>query len=236
MRALIVDDEPLARARLKRLLQAEDFFEQIDEAENAQQAINLQQQFLPEVIFLDINLPQINGLELAHSFNQLVTPPAIIFTTAYAEHALAAYDFSPKDYLLKPVSQFAIQKAISKLSLKTRTDLLESQLSTAKLTYVHTGIKRTIPLSKICYFRAEDKYVIAVLKEQEILLEQSLLTLQQQYPDELIRIHRRFLLNKTYCQALISRDGKHFIQCHHRRELLEISRRMLNHVKQRLEN
>lgn len=234
MRALIIDDEPLARARLKRLLQASAQFVEIDEAADAAQALLLNQQHLPDVVFLDINLPGKNGLELARVFAIQPTPPAIIFCTAYAEHALAAYDCAPKDYLLKPVSQQSLDKALAKLSLVTRADQRARESDTAKLVYLQGGIKRSLSLSEVCYFRAGDKYVTAVLPTQEILLEESLLALQQRFPNQLLRIHRSLLVHKAHCQALLTRGGKHYMQCQGRPELLEISRRLLSQVKQAL--
>lgn len=231
MRALIVDDEPLARSRLKRLLITMQHFEHLDEAENAQQAILLNQQYLPEVVFMDINLPGKNGLLLAKQFTEQATPPAIIFVTAHAEHALAAYDCAPKDYLLKPISQESLSKALAKLNLTTRADHVNPQPPLPQLSYLRAGIKHSLELAAVCYFRAEAKYVTAVLIEKEIVLEDTLSALQQRFPEHLVRIHRSTLVNKAYCQAVLNRQGKHYLQCKGRAELLEISRRMLSQVR-----
>lgn len=232
MKALIVDDEPLARARLSRLLTQLQAFEQILVAEDVQHALQLNQQFRPEVVFLDIAMPGLNGLQLAERLSATPLPPALIYVTAHPEHALDAYSTAPLDYLLKPVNSARLAQAIARLDKPTRLNPEPLLRSNEVLSGQCGGVKRQLTLRQVQYLKAEDKYVRAVgLAAEELLLEQSLQQLLERYPQSLLRIHRSVVINKMYFKALINKNNRHYIALQNSDELLEVSRRLLGAVK-----
>lgn len=232
MKALIVDDEPLARARLSRLLTQLQAFEQILVAEDVQHALQLNQQFRPEVVFLDIAMPGLNGLQLAERLSATPLPPALIYVTAHPEHALDAYSTAPLDYLLKPVNSARLSQAIARLDKPTRLNPEPLLRSNEVLSGQCGGVKRQLTLRQVQYLKAEDKYVRAVgLAAEELLLEQSLQQLLERYPQSLLRIHRSVVINKMYFKALINKNNRHYIALQNSDELLEVSRRLLGAVK-----
>jgi len=232
MKALIVDDEPLARARLSRLLTQLQAFEQILVAEDVQHALQLNQQFRPEVVFLDIAMPGLNGLQLAERLSATPLPPALIYVTAHPEHALDAYSTAPLDYLLKPVNSARLSQAIARLDKPTRLNPEPLLRSNEVLSGQCGGVKRQLSLRQVQYLKAEDKYVRAVgLAAEELLLEQSLQQLLERYPQSLLRIHRSVVINKMYFKALINKNNRHYISLQNSDELLEVSRRLLGAVK-----
>lgn len=232
MKALIVDDEPLARARLSRLLTQLQAFEQILVADDVQHALQLNQQFRPEVVFLDIAMPDLNGLQLAERLSATPLPPALIYVTAHPEHALDAYSTAPLDYLLKPVNSARLSQAIARLDKPTRLNPEPLLRSNEVLSGQCGGVKRQLSLRQVQYLKAEDKYVRAVgLAAEELLLEQSLQQLLERYPQSLLRIHRSVVINKMYFKALINKNNRHYIALQNSDELLEVSRRLLGAVK-----
>jgi two-component system, LytTR family, response regulator AlgR len=233
MRILIVDDEPLARARLRRLLAEYDGYECIGEAGTAQDALALLDSLQPDVLLLDIAMPQQDGISLGKHIMTRATPPAIIYVTAHPEYALEAYQASPADYLLKPVSAQRLQAALDRVGLQTKAHI-EKQHQEVKLAYVQGGIKRQIAMKEILYFNAEDKYVRMVYLQGEVLLEQSLAQLEQMQPELFIRIHRQSLVNVLYLQRFYLTDGQHWLALQHTDVKLKVSRRAVSAVKSAL--
>lgn len=233
MRILIVDDEPLARARLRRLIAEFDNYQCIGEAGTAQQALALLESLQPDVLLLDIAMPQQDGISLGKQIMAQPTPPAIIYVTAHPEYALEAYQASPADYLLKPVSAQRLQEALHRVGLQTRAHL-EKRHQETKITFMQAGIKRQIPMKEILFFSAEDKYVRMVYLQGEVLLEQSLTQLEQLQPELFIRIHRQSLVNLLYIQRFYLTDGQHWLALQHCDEKLKVSRRAVSLVKSAL--
>ncbi|KKO47181.1 chemotaxis protein CheY [Arsukibacterium ikkense] len=235
MKVLIVDDEPLARARLQRLLSAIPDFSCVGEAQNSQQALTLCQQLQPDVLLLDIAMPGSDGLQLAAELASQPLPPAIIFVTAHPQHALDAYQVCPADYILKPVSLERLSAALARVGNRTRAHLERTPQPAELINYQLGSATRQISLDKVHYFSADSKYVRMVFAGGEALLELSLNQLQQRYPQYLVRIHRSTLINKQYFSALRSAsDGKHYIELTGVADRLEVSRRALSQVKQAL--
>ncbi|MDP2716346.1 LytTR family DNA-binding domain-containing protein [Rheinheimera sp.] len=230
MRILIVDDEPLARARLKRLLAELHSYECIGEAESARKAIELIHSCQPEVVLLDIAMPGADGIDLGKDILQLPTPPAVIFVTAHPQHALEAYQASPADYLLKPVSIERLQHALERVGMQTKAHLGRRNTE-PKIGYVQAGVKRQLELKEVLFFSAEDKYVRMVFTSGEAIIEQSLVQLQQQFPMQLLRVHRSTLINKTYLSRLFSAHGKHWVQLLGWDGKLEVSRREVANIR-----
>jgi two-component system response regulator AlgR len=231
MKLLIVDDEPLARARLRRLLAAHSNFDCVGEAATAAEAMQLIGTLQPDLLLLDIAMPGEDGIALATKIAALPIPPAVIFVTAHPQHALTAYQAGPADYLLKPVSPQRLADALLRLGTHTRAHA-ERKTAEPKLCFTQAGVKRQIELKDAIYFCAEDKYVRMVHTAGEALLEQSLSQLLDDYPQQLIRIHRRTVINKAYFARLLSNNGKHWVILNGCSDKLEVSRREVSRLRQ----
>lgn len=232
MRVLIVDDEPLARSRLSRLLAQLPGYQVVAEAENGQQALQLCAQLNPDLVFLDIEMPGADGLSVAAELSHNQPPPAVIFVTAHPQHALAAYQVTPAGYLLKPVGLETLQQCLQRLGVSTRVHLEKQKASAPRLSFRIGLDQRSILLSELYYLQAEDKYVRLVYQGGEALTETSLKQLQERYPDQLLRIHRHTLvLAERVCGLSRGADGQHLIMLRDCPDQPEISRRELAQVK-----
>ncbi|MDP5141946.1 LytTR family DNA-binding domain-containing protein [Rheinheimera baltica] len=230
MRILIVDDEPLARARLKRLIAGYTNYTCIGEAETAQQAFELVGALQPDVLLLDIEMPQQDGLSLGKRILALPTPPALIYVTAHPEYALEAYQASPADYVLKPVSEQRLLSALERVGKQTKAHI-EKKQQEAKFTFMQGGVSRKIAMKDILYFTAEDKYVRMVYRDGDALIEQSLAHLETLKPELFLRIHRQNLVNISYIQRLYLIEGQHWITLNQTDIKLKVSRRAVSSVK-----
>ncbi len=230
MRILIVDDEPLARARLRRLIAEYRDYSCVGEADTAQHAFEMVAKLQPDILLLDIAMPQQNGISLGKQILTLPTPPAIIYVTAHPEFALDAYQASPADYVLKPVSSQRLLSALERVGVQTKAHI-EKKHQEAKFSFVQGGITRQIAMKDILYFIAEDKYVRMVYIDGEVLLEQSLTHLEQIKPNLFIRVHRKTLVNVNYIQRLYLKDGQHWLALQHSDIKLKVSRRAVASVK-----
>lgn len=236
MNILITDDEQLARERLHSMLN-ELSHTVVAEAANGEQALHLCEQHQPDIILLDIRMPGMDGLETAHHLMQLAQAPAIIFTTAFDEYALKAFKTHAVDYLLKPVRLRELETALAAATRLSRVqqsavDKLKSETSAP--LYVSAQVKggvQLIPLTDVYYFQADQKYVTIGYKEGEILIDDSLVTIEQRYP-QLLRIHRNALVMTNYIAALEKdAEGRCHIRLRDCDTLLEISRRHLAEVR-----
>jgi len=237
MKVLIVDDEPLARARLKRLLSHQHFIEAITEAENGLQALTIARQAPQDLIFLDIEMPGDDGLTVAAQLQQLQPPPAVIFVTAHPQHALAALKIVPQGYLLKPVSLDELNLCLQKLTLTTRAQLEFIRLKQARLSFKVGLEQRSVLLDDVCYLQAEDKYVRIVYQGGEALTETSLVKFEQLYPAQLLRIHRNTLVLKHRIAALShSQQGGYLLKLTGTETQLPVSRRAMSQLKEYLQN
>ena len=232
MKVLIVDDEPLARARLKRLLSQFTHYRCVGEAENLHDALACCAKTEPDVLLLDIEMAGGSGLTLASQLMQQALPPAIIFVTAHPQHALDAYQVSPADYILKPVSAERLGQALARVGMATKAHLERRHSAAPLINYQLGTVSRQIPLSEVRYFVADSKYVRMVFLQGEALLEDSLAQLEQKYPQWLLRIHRGILINKHHFSALRTLpDGRHVIELDGITTPLEISRRAYPKLK-----
>jgi len=236
MNILITDDEQLARERLRSMLD-ELSHTVVSEAANGEQALHLCEQHQPDVILLDIRMPGMDGLEAAHHLMQLAQPPAIIFTTAFDEYALRAFKTHAVDYLLKPVRLRELETALAAATRLSRVqqsavDKLKSETSTP--LYVSAQVKgsvQLIPLEDVYYFQADQKYVTLGYRQGEVLIDDSLVTIERRYP-QLLRIHRNALVATDYIAALEKdTEGRCHIRLRDCDRLLEISRRHLAEVR-----
>lgn len=235
IKVLIVDDEPLARARISRLLSEHSNYTVIGDACNGEQAIEYCKQLQPDVVLLDINMPKLNGLEVAATLKQLTIPPAIVFLTAHPEHALEAFQLCADGYLVKPVSESSLNQTLSQLSKLNRTQLSDSAKS--YISYQLGGVLRRVNIENVICCIAEQKYTRVVFEGGEAIIEQSLKQLERTFPLQLLRIHRNTLVNKQHIYSLNSRQpGGHTLIMNQLEEPLSVSRRELKAVKAALGN
>ncbi|HEB86684.1 MAG TPA: response regulator transcription factor [Gammaproteobacteria bacterium] len=241
MKILITDDEQLARERLRSML---DELSQtlITEAVNGEQALQVCEQQQVDLVLLDIRMPGMDGLETAHHLMRLPQPPAIIFTTAYDEYALKAFKTHAVDYLLKPVRLQELEAALTAATLLSRAQqsaLNDLKLETSTPLYISAQVKgslRLIPVEDIYYFQADQKYVSIGYREGEVLIDDTLVTIEQRYP-QLLRIHRNALVVPACITALEKdEDGCCYVRLRDCHKQLEISRRHLPNVRRWLKS
>ena len=180
MRILIVDDEKLARERLTRMLQAmeETRHEVVGEAGNGVEAVALADQTQPDVVLLDIRMPGMDGLETARHFTDFEEPPAVIFCTAYEEHAVEAFDLQAVGYLLKPVRRENLQAALEKARRLNKAQIAAlSDTDKQRRTHISARTRRGIELiavDDVRYFQADQKYVTVRHGAGEIIIDETL--------------------------------------------------------------
>lgn len=203
LRILIVDDEPPARARIKQLLA--DIAAQVPttvvgEADGGTAALDLADQVQPEVVLLDIHMPGMNGIEVARHLAARPQPPAILFITAYDEHALEAFEVQALDYLVKPVR---VERLIAALGRAQRLAPNEPRLAQvaqslgsqrSHITVSERGRMILVPIDEVIYLRAELKYVTIRTPTREHLTEESLTSLETEFGERFVRIHRNALV------------------------------------------
>ncbi len=242
MKILVVDDERLARERLVQLL--DDLgpsYECAGEAGSGMEAMELCSSLDVDLVLMDIRMPGMDGLEAAARLMTQDPAPAVIFVTAYEEHALEAFDRNAVDYLLKPVRLERLQAALNRAQVLSRVQLQAmDELRGEAEDYVYSnfrgGVLR-IPVDEIFFFHAEQKYVVARHPGGEALLEESLKSLEEQMGDRFLRVHRNALVAKRYLNALEKRSDGHFLVCFRDIEdRLEVSRRHLPEVRRWLKS
>lgn len=240
MRVLIVDDEPLARERLKSLCAGIDDIEVVGEAGDGRQALALQQRTQADLLLLDIRMPVMDGLEAARHLAQLEQAPAVVFTTAYGDHALAAFEANAIDYLLKPIRQERLAQALAKarrLGGQQLTELAAVSEQRRQLSCYEHGQLVLIPFEEVLFFRAEHKYVEAWHQGGQTLIDDTLKQLEEEYGDALLRVHRNALVAPGAIAGLEKdREGHFFLSLKDCEERLEISRRHLPEVRQRIKS
>jgi two-component system response regulator AlgR len=241
MKILIVDDEPLARTRLRRLLETLPQVEIGGEARSGKEALLRSSSLNPDIVLLDIRMPEMDGLETARHLSNLKHPPAIIFTTAYSEYALSAFEANAVDYLLKPIRKERLLEAINKARKITRAQLIELDKQDAQArarshisAYV-AGNLQLVPTEQIYYFLADQKYVTVRHPEGQVLIDDPLKQLEEEFGARFLRIHRNSLVAAEHIDRLV-RDGsgRYLIGFRGIDDQLEVSRRLVAATKQRL--
>ena len=222
LKTILIDDEPLALSRLRRLLQKyPDTFHIIGEAQNGVEGLVQINQLQPDLIFLDIEMPLLNGFEMLAKLSRM---PMVIFSTAFDQYAVRAFEEKSVDYLLKPVEDERLQKTIEKLRNMTDTvksnganpytenllRLLEEMKPKKEIfsLSVKSGDRiLLIQLTEITHFEAEEKYVfLNTLDGQKYLLNYTLTSLEEKLPDHFLRISRAGIVNSHHIKEI----RKHF--------------------------
>lgn len=235
MRLLIVDDEAPARARLTRIAGDIRDCEVVGEAGNGVEAIDAVARCAPDVVLLDVRMPRMDGIEVAQHLASLTTPPAVIFTTAYDEYALAAFDAHAVAYLLKPVRSDRLAAAIEHARQPNR-----AQLDAAGATprrHISARIRdriELVPLRAVRCFVAEQKYVVARHTDGELLITDTLKELESEFAAGFIRVHRNALVSVDWIERLDGGDGDARIHLRDDERPIEVSRRHLPGVRKRL--
>lgn len=207
IRAILVDDEPLARSIIREYLAANQTVEVIDECQDGFEALKSIQQHKPDLVFLDIQMPKINGFEMLELIEQ---PPKVIFTTAFDEFAIKAFEANAVDYLLKPFSRERFEKALSKVSDRKTGE--EEHIEATRNLYLQQSQRIVIrdqgkiivvPLDEISYFEASDDYV-KVHAGNNIYLKNKTLSFYERALEgtSFIRVHRSVLLNTDYINRI----------------------------------
>ena len=236
MKILLVDDETLARDRLRRLLVDKPEHEVVGEAANGMEALNIAQTTKPDLVLLDIRMPGMDGLETARHFLELDEPPAVIFCTAYEEHAIQAFDLEAVGYLLKPVRRENLFAALEKSVRLNKAQLLalQSQDESRRMhisARTHRGVE-LIAVEDICFFQADQKYVTVRFIEGEVIVDETLRELEDEFADAFLRVHRNALVAKKFIDGLVKDDtGKLCIRIKQTEDEVEVSRRHLPSVR-----
>ena len=233
MNVLIVDDEPLARARIARLLQKlRPDFSLLPLACNANEALKICGDVMPDLALLDIEMPGMSGIELAQKLKEIEPPPAIVFITAYPDKALTAFSVLPQGYLVKPIDEASLAKVISGLQLTHRAQTALKQQ--AALDYLENGMHKQILIADIRLIKSEDKYLRVVTPTRSFLIEGSLKKLLNDFPFFFARAHRNTIVNSSYLSEIGHDHNKHWLKLLDLDDKIEVSRREWPNLKQLL--
>lgn len=202
---LIVDDEALARERLRKLLAdcKDPAVRVVGEAANAVQAMEAVRREGPDVLLLDVHMPGVDGLGLAKALKQLAEPPAVVFVTAFAEHAVKAFELEAVDYLTKPVRLARLQIALQKVRKLRQMDLeTPPEAAPEALIIQERGSTERVPLDEVLYLKAELKYVTVRTAQRSYILDASLNELEERHAAWFLRVHRNALVARRAIRGL----------------------------------
>ncbi len=201
LRVMVVDDETPARRRLRELL--DDCSTSlpiavVGEAANGREALDLMQSAPPDLVLTDIHMPDMDGIELARHLLKLPRPPVVVFTTAFHEHALEAFEVNAVDYLVKPVRVQRLLLALQKVPRlrplsAERISLLPSN-ARRFLSVTERSRVVLVPIDDVIFLKAELKYITIRTRDREFLLEESLTRLEQEFGHRFVRVHRNCLV------------------------------------------
>lgn len=218
IRTLVVDDEPLARARIVNLLRKNEQIALIGECKNGYEAMDQISNYKPDLVFLDIQMPDLNGFDVLSKID--ITPlPFIIFVTAYDQYALKAFDVHAVDYLLKPYDDDrfhqALEHAKHQIQLKQNAFIHQKMVSILneytqsnedgliRLEYKEKGKTHFINIYDIYYIESHGNYIKVFLREKSVLLRQTLQSLEEQLDSKIfLRIHRSTLVNCNFVHKI----------------------------------
>lgn len=200
MTAIIIDDEPLARMMVKEYLQSYPDITVMQECNDGFEGMKAIQQHHPDLIFLDIQMPKITGFEMLELIDN---PPLVIFTTAFEEYAIKAFDAHAADYLLKPFSKERFDKAIQKIKLQKNNNAqsvadtaLQSTLQSNRIVVKENGKIKIIPIAQVHYLEGADDYIKIHAADGVFLKKKTMQYFEDSLPkQEFIRIHRSYIVN-----------------------------------------
>jgi two-component system response regulator AlgR len=243
LRVVITDDEAPARSRMRDLLEdcAGAFpIELVGEAASGRELLALLEKEEADVVLLDIRMPEMDGLEVAQHLLKLEEPPSVIFTTAYSDYALKAFELHAVDYLVKPIRLRRLHDALTRARAITplRLDVLQQISPDARthLSIQERGKVVLVPVRDVLYLRSELKYVTIRTADREYLLEESLSRLEQEFAGQFVRIHRSCLVARAHVagfeKAAAEGEGHWVVLMQGLDERLPVSRRQQHIVKE----
>jgi two-component system response regulator AlgR len=242
LKVLIVDDEALARSRLRTLLGecTEPRADVVGEASNAVQAMEQIQRTGCDLVMLDIHMPGVDGITLASTLREMAAPPAIVFVTAYAEHAVHAFELEAVDYLTKPVRRERLQQALQKVvRLRSATEGAQDNGLPESLIIQERGRSERVALADVIYLKAELKYITVRTVDKEHIFDGALSDLEQRYAHLFVRVHRNALVSRRAVRAVEKHndpvEGEGWmVRLDGVEERLAVSRRQLAAVREAL--
>jgi len=243
MRVLIVDDEPLARDRLKRMLSTIGGCSVVGEAGSGEQALSAAEELSPDLVFMDVRMPGMDGLAAAQYLADINPPPAVIFCTAYDDYAVEAFSSQAIGYLLKPIKQAELESAIlrtKRINKAQLTELQDSPLFQSEgRSHIAAKNRRGIDLvavADIRLFQADHKYVTAYHTDGEALLDETLKELEEEFEGRFVRIHRNALVSIPHIEGLERNiDGQFFVRLQGMDIRPQVSRRHVAPLRKLLE-
>lgn len=236
LKVVIADDEPLARDRLRVLVEEQGGTRVVAVAGDGEQALRACAEHHPDVVLLDISMPGMDGLETARHLAATEPRPAVIFCTAFDAHALSAFEAEAIDYLVKPVRPERLAAALERV--RRLAAVRTNGAGRSRRTHLCARLRgslRLIPIDDIHYLQAEEKYVVVHHARGEDLIEESLKSLEEEFGDRFVRIHRNCLVARhELIELKRSPDGHVQAVLRHGRQPLEVSRRCVSSLKERL--
>jgi len=240
MKVRVVDDEKLARERLMRMVGTMNDYEIAGEAASGTEAVSRAMELEPDIVLLDIRMPGMDGMEAGRKIADLPSPPAVVYCTAFGEHAVEAFDVQAAGYLLKPVRRESLVETlgnigkVNKVQLRSLDGEDESAASHAR-THISAKTRRGIelvPLTEIFYFRADHKYVTVRHEGGEVLIDDTLRDLEEEFGDKVVRIHRNALVMIDRLDGM-ERDahGHYQVRLRGAEDRLDVSRRHVSGLR-----
>ncbi len=240
MKVLVVDDEKLARDRLVRMVDMLEGYEVVGSAEAGDGAVREAIRLEPDIVLLDIRMPGMDGMEAGRQLATLTTPPAVIFCTAFGEHAVEAFDVNASGYLMKPVRREALLDALIKASRVNKVQIeaivgKDEATDCRSRTHISAKTRRgieLIPLSEVKFFQADHKYVTVRHEGGEVLIDDTLRDLETEFGDKLVRIHRNALVMMDHLEGLERDPSGHYqVRMRGIEEKLDVSRRHVSGLR-----
>jgi two-component system response regulator AlgR len=241
LKLAIVDDEGLARDRLKSMVAEIGGWDIVAEASHGAEALDKLLADPPDAVLLDIRMPGIDGMEVAAQLAALNPPPTVVFTTAYDDYAVNAFDTEAVAYLLKPVRRERLLQALARAAKTSRmrqAHWLDNHPELAPREAIpvsHAGTIKMIALNDIVSFHADQKYVRIVHADGEALIDDALKQLEEEFARDFVRIHRNSLVRLSQIAALTTgSDGQLNVSMRNSQNSYPVSRRHAAHLKQLL--
>jgi len=238
IRVIVVDDERYAREELIYLIEQQPFFQVVGEADSGEAAIMQAIQLQPDVLFLDVEMPKMNGMDAAKALMELKKVPLIVFATAYPQFAAEAFRINAVDYLLKPYDEAQVKQAIVRIQEKLMPkQSTEKAWHLGKLAIEMDGEIDYIPIHEILYMFRNEKVTKIITLKREYELRMTLKELESKLtPFSFFRIHKGYLVNLLHVRRLTPWfNGAYQLEVEGRSEKLSVSRNYVRDLRQRLE-
>lgn len=242
LRVLIVDDEPLARLAVSHVLRTRDDVEVVGEADSVASAARAVESHRPDVIFLDVKLPDGSGFDL---FDRVEVAGQVVLLTAFSEHALRAFEFSALDYVVKPIDKRRVHRALDRALCFARGTEAASAIDSEKrrlqmnerVPLRTSGVLQFALLSDIVFIGAANDYTEIHLASGSVaLVSERLRNWEARLPRQFVRIHRSAIVNLGFVEKLSIHQGSWRVHLRNAKEPLTVSRRNLEELKARLQS